>query len=682
MKTYQAFNGSQTPVNRTSKESKSKSKKGKRLGVFGFDEEEQSEGEAEKFKCAYPPCWQHLIDNTTCDLCEDDAVKLAVLSYSLVTAKFDVYLHQNLKLDTLDKIHAVCQRFMDPKSRKVTEDQTGPSVCEFRDDTNLKDIYVECLSLMAETSLQLGKTDTCGNVVQTAQEFFQTQCVNDLVSNLIQNKFTIFKAQMCLMRSTASKADSGDQGDEMVDISPLEKSIQPEEMASVILDKSEEVDPLTVTEVDCQELVKDIEKLDINDLVDVNLTQTGIKKNKGRRGTRKKQEEKETSETLPGTSCVVVKEEAGMVESKATKKSVAGTRRKTSNKSVLSGTTQSVLTNTTKSMLQGTRQGNTRGSLTEEPTNTPASSVPDFVLRTPFSVCSRKALMFSSDSSDEDTVCTLPVGKIGTGSSVAASNPDSCSSTNSTPNTTKGNAKSKIPKYVKRSRVSKTQSDPSTDIKIGKQVNVQNSSVQDLPVSRVKKSVKHNSVCQDNKENVPTKKTVSRGRKGISSEEPAKTSDVEPVKTTSRGRKKAVEKVVTNDCSVKKESKKMNGTKDGDTCIYDFDDDEINKPSETKTTRKTTKRMTTKGKRQPAEKARSAEADGGDGGQADLIRQIGYYSVEEETSLSSEEENQPRIQEVQISKPEFTDCHQLEENYSALQEGMVKKNYLKDLFIS
>ena len=207
--------------------------------------------------------------------------------------------------------------------------------------------------------------------------------------------------------------------------------------------------------------------------------------------------------------------------------------------------TKAVSSITTKPVNQKTsnrgskRQGNKDGSLTEEFTQTPVSSVPEFILKTPYSVSSRKAFMFSSDSS-EDEVCSKLLVSNNKCSSVTPSYPDS-SSANSTPATGKGNCRSRIPKYVNRGRVSDAQPESSD--------------------SKGRKTKKQDTATQDNKENLPTK----RG-KAAASQEPSKVSNGEPAKTSSRSRRKATGKQNYISSGVSSTQ-----TKD-EECVYDFNE--------------------------------------------------------------------------------------------------------------
>ncbi|XP_062568932.1 uncharacterized protein LOC134231045 [Saccostrea cucullata] len=672
-KTWQVFSGCQEPADSSSKDSRSKCSRVNRLDSFGFEEVKKEEDQ-DTFNCSFPPCWQHLIDNVTCDLCEDDTVKLAILSYSLITAKFNVYVQQNLKCDTMDKINNVCETFINQKPRSVRQGLKELPLCAFQDDSELKDIYVECLSLIAETSLLVGQTDKCESVIHRAQDLFQNQCGKDFVANLIQNKFTVFKAQMCLMRSLTSKRESTDGDvDILDDISPMEVSITPEEISPLkISNKSEEGIQSVVTEEEHQDLVENIEKLEIKDAGDEqgNQSRAGTKTSKRRGATQRKKGKEEVSEATTETLSSSHQEEV-MKNEEVTKKSAAGTRRKkTSAKSVNQSTesvnqraTKSINQSTTKSLNQSTlkrdrEQGNTNGSLTEEVTNTPVSSTPDFVLKPPYSVCSKKALIFSSDS-EEEISSKLPIIKSNE-SFVTPSNPGSCSSANSTPSSGKSNLKSRIPKYVNRSRVSKTQKDFSASK--GKKSLTQVDVTMENSTSRDKKSTKRDCVIQEDKENVPRKKNISRRGKAATNGELAKSEDSEPAKTSGRGRRKATKTQVQGEFS---NSGEINQTKED---VYDFDEGDPIDSGESKIVRKSTRRTNTRVKRQPAEKVRSAVAEMNDE-TVDLIGQLGYFDIDEGTSSS--DEDQLGTEDVQISKPELTDDKCLEEMLKKLEKAQV-----------
>ncbi|XP_061181389.1 uncharacterized protein LOC133189955 [Saccostrea echinata] len=684
-KTRQVFNACQEPADASLKDSRSKCTRVKRIESFGFDEVKKEEDQ-DTFLCSFPPCWQHLIDNVTCDLCEDDTVKLAILSYSLITAKFNVYVQQNLKFDILDKINNVCETFINQKPRNVKQGLKELPMCVFQDDSELKDIYVECLSLIAETSLLVGKTDKCESVIQSAQDLFQNQCVNDFVANLIQNKFTVFKAQMYLMRSLTSKKDSieGDI-DILEDVAPMEISITPEEISPLkISNKPVEGNQSVVTKEDHQELVEDIEKLEIKDVrgEQTNQSKAGTKTSKRRGATQRKQAKDDVCEASIETEKVVKS------EAEITKRSAAGTRRKkisaksvnqSTTKSVNQCTTKSVNQSTTKSLNQSTtkslkqstttslnqsttkrdrKQGNTNGSLTEDLTVTSVSSTPEFVLKTPYSVCSKKALVFSSDS-EEEIGSQLPISK-SSDSFVTPSNPGSCSSANSTPATGKSNLKSRIPKYINRSRVSKTQRDSSASK--GKKSSTQVDVTLETSTSRDKKSKEQDCVVQEDKENFPKKKSISRRGKTAANGELTKTNDVEPAKTSARGRRKATKTQVQSDSS---NSGEISQAKDD---IYDFVEGDPIDSGKSKTVRKTTRRTNARVKRQPAEKVRSAVAEINDE-TVDLIGHLGYCDIDEGTSPS--DEDQSWTQDVQISKPELIDDKCLEEMLLKLEKAQV-----------
>ena len=316
-KTCQVIHGNDLSVSVTSKGRGSQSKKIKAQKSFGFDEDDK-DGE-ERPCCPLPTCWEHLSINTTCDLCHDNTFKLALLSYALVTVKFEVYLQQNLIVETLDKINMICERLITENIHRGQQVKALP-VCSFHDNLELKDIYVECLSLIAETSLLTGNADQCARVVETAQKFFQTQCVSDLVANLIQNKFMVFKAQMCLMKSLTSKRDSMEEeigGSETL----LETSIQPEEFLPEVSSREEdqpiieEVQPILeeiqpiieedqpIIEEDYQNLTEDLQSLSINDVTDQNKnkTKTGTRAKRGR-GTALKQQSRGNSEKVSKSS--------------------------------------------------------------------------------------------------------------------------------------------------------------------------------------------------------------------------------------------------------------------------------------------------------------------------------------------------------------------------------------------
>lgn len=237
--------------------------------------------------------------------------------------------------------------------------------------------------------------------------------------------------------------------------------------------------------------------------------------------------------------------------------------------------------------------------------------------------------MFSSDSSDDEVCSKLPVSNSRC-SSVTPGHQES-SSANSTPSTGKASSVSRIPKYVNKAKVSGTKRES-------------------------KKAVKQDNSTQENKENLTTKKSVTRRGKAEVSQEPAKASSGEPVK--SRGRRKVTEK--QNASSV---SQKSAQTKDK-TCVYDFDEKDSQSKEETNEVRKPTTRRNNS-KRQPAEKARSAWK-----GERDAVNMVDieYVNIkEEETSLL--EGNQYNALSIQISNPKLEDDDWYERGNLLVQEG-------------
>lgn len=647
-KTCQVFNdGSQVTVQEKATNRSSKSRKSKTSGIFGFDDDGKKEEDGmESFQSPYLPCWQHLTDNSTCDLCQDNIVKLAVLSYTLVTAKFEIYLQQNLSFETLDRINSICERFILQKPSTGKPGEVLP-VCNFQDNSELKDIYVECLSLIAETSLLLGKTEKCANVIETAQKFFQTKCVSDLVANLIQNKFTVFKAQMCLMRSLSSKRYTEKEMDDLEEGTSLETSIKPENILPQISSKMEDCHDQHITTEDCPELVEDLSKLDINEIIDqsVNQSKTGTRTNRRRGTTQKRPATRDISGVSSRSSTVGIDAPDESLETSEKSKRPAGRGRKENTRVKLAKSTSSKLVNSVqanyvtsisaktakKEKSSVCREGRCKdGSLTEELTQTPVTEKPEFVLKTPYSVSSRKALMFSSDSSDDEVCSKLPVSNSRC-SSVTPGHQES-SSANSTPSTGKAGSVSRIPKYVNKAKVSATQRES-------------------------KKAVKQDIATQENKGNLTTKKSVTRRGKAEVSQEPAKPSSGEPVK--SRGRRKVTE----NPNASSTISQKSAQTKDK-TCVYDFDEKDLQSKEETKEVRKPTTRRNNS-KRQPAEKARSAWK-----GERDTVSMVDieYVNIkEEETSLL--EENQYNAPSIQISNPKLEDDDWYERGNLLVQEG-------------
>lgn len=649
-KTCQVFNGSQDTAGENATNRSSKSRKSKTAGSFGFDDDvEKEEDSVESSQSPYPPCWQHLTDNSTCDVCQDNTVKLAVLSYALVTAKFEIYIQQNLTFEKLDRINCICERFIlqEPSTSKLGRDLP---FCCFQDNSELKDVYVECLSLIAETSLLLGKTEKCAIVIETAQKFFQSKYVSDLVANLIQNKFTVFKAQMCLMRSLSSKRFTEEEMDDLDEVTSLETSIKPENILPEISSKMEDCNDQPITTEDCHELVEDLSKLDINEMIgqSVNQSKTGTRTNR-RKGTTQKRPATgdisgDVSEVSSRSSTAGTEAPEESLETSEKSKRPAGRGRKEntrvkSAKSTSSKLVNSIQANSITSFSAKTakkekssvcREGRCNdGSLTEELTQTPVTEKPEFVLKTPYSVSSKKALMFSSDSSDDEVCSKLPVS-IGRLSSVTPGHQES-SSANSTPSTGKASSVSRIPKYVNKAKFSGTHTES-------------------------KKAVKQDSGTQENKENQTTKKSVTRRGKAAVNQEPAKASSGEPVK--SRGRRKVTEK--PNASSVNQKSAK---TKDK-TCVYDFDEKDLQSKEETKGVRKPTTRRNNS-KRQPAEKARSACKGGRD---AVSMVDVEYVIIkEEETSLL--EENQYNALSIQISNPKLDDDDWYEREDLLVQEG-------------
>lgn len=191
---------------------------------------------------------------------------------------------------------------------------------------------------------------------------------------------------------------------------------------------------------------------------------------------------------------------------------------------------------------------------------------------------------------------------------------------------------SRIPKYVNKAKVSATQRES-------------------------KKAVKQDIATQENKGNLTTKKSVTRRGKAEVSQEPAKASSGEPVK--SRGRRKVTE----NPNASSTISQKSAQTKDK-TCVYDFDEKDLQSKEETKEVRKPNTRRNNS-KRQPAEKARSAWK-----GERDTVSMVDieYVNIkEEETSLL--EENQYNAPSIQISNPKLEDDDWYERGNLLVQEG-------------
>ena len=237
-------------------------------------------------------------------------------------------------------------------------------------------------------------------------------------------------------------------------------------------------------------------------------------------------------------------------------------------------------------------------------------------------------LLASSDS-NEDEVCSKPPVSYNRCSSVTPSYPDS-SSANSTPATGKGSSRSRIPKYVNRARVSDAQPESSD--------------------SKGRKTKKQDTASQDNKENLPAKRGTAKRGKATASQEPAKVSNGEPAKTSSRGRRKATGKQNGISSGVSSSQTKDEG------CVYDFNEADIQSSKELKPEKKTTRRTTTRTKRLPAEKARSTRNDVDE---AVKMVDIEYCSIEKEEESSFMEEDQFKVLDIQIPKPQLEDDDEL-----------------------
>lgn len=93
IKICQVFNGSQDIVGENVINRSFKFRKSKIVGSFGFDDDvEKEEDSVESFQSFYLFCWQYFIDNSICDVCQDNIVKLVVLFYVLVIVKFEIYI--------------------------------------------------------------------------------------------------------------------------------------------------------------------------------------------------------------------------------------------------------------------------------------------------------------------------------------------------------------------------------------------------------------------------------------------------------------------------------------------------------------------------------------------------------------------------------------------------------------